>query len=187
MAIEFEPQAIPGCVLVRPDVFPDDRGFFTETYHAAKYREGGIPGSFVQDNYSHSRRGVLRGLHFQQNNPQGKLVYVVHGEIFDVAVDMRKGSPMFGKWIGARLSSENRHQFFVPEGCAHGFVVLSETADVMYKCTDLYSPKDDRGLIWNDPDIGIDWPVADPVLSPKDAQLPRFRDYPDDQLPVFSP
>lgn len=185
-ATTFTPGKIPGVIIVDPAAFPDDRGFFTETHHAGKYIEHGIPGPFVQDNYSHSKRGVLRGLHYQRNNPQGKLVYVVHGEIWDVIVDMRKGSPMFGQWEAVTLTGPNQRQVYVPEGCAHGFVVLSETADVMYKCTALYSPKDEQGLIWNDPDLAIDWPVDNPVLSPKDLVLDRWRDIPETVLPAYA-
>lgn len=184
-SIDFMPGKLPGVVLIKPRVFPDDRGFFTETFHVDKYREAGIVRPFVQDNFSFSRRHVLRGLHYQRNRPQGKLVYVASGEIFDVAVDTRRGSPTFGQWEGHRLSGENHHQLYVPEGLAHGFVVLSEFAAVMYKCTELYSPADDTGLRWNDPDIGVAWPVKDPLLSPKDAVLPLLRDLPRESLPPF--
>lgn len=184
-ALPHVPGKLPGVVLVQPRVFPDERGFFTETFHAAKYREAGIPRPFVQDNFSFSRRGVLRGLHYQRNHPQGKLVYVASGEIFDVAVDIRRGSPTFGQWEGHILSGENHHQLYVPEGLAHGFLVLSETASVMYKCTELYMPADDTGIRWNDPDIGVAWPVDAPSLSPKDAVLPRLRDLDPAILPVY--
>ena len=186
MALTFTPGKIPGVVVVDPAVYPDERGFFTETFHAEKYAANGIPAHFVQDNYSHSNRHVLRGLHYQRNNPQGKLVYVIHGEIMDVIVDMRKGSPMFGKWEAVLLDSESHRQVYVPEGCAHGFVVLNDEADVMYKCTNLYSPKDDQGLLWSDPDLAIDWPTQTPSLSPKDAVLPLLKDTPEDTLPVFT-
>jgi dTDP-4-dehydrorhamnose 3,5-epimerase len=176
---------LSGVVLVQPREFPDERGFFTETYHARHYREVGISKAFVQDNFSFSRRHVLRGLHYQRNHPQGKLVYVAHGEIFDVAVDIRRGSPTFGQWEGHVLSGENHHQLFVPEGFAHGFVVLSETASVMYKCTELYVPSDDQGIRWNDPALGVVWPVAQPILSPKDAVLPRLSDLPEAILPAY--
>jgi dTDP-4-dehydrorhamnose 3,5-epimerase len=158
--------------LVEPDVFRDARGFFLETFHARKYREGGIPYHFVQDNHSRSLRGTLRGLHAQRLRPQGKLVRAVRGEIFDVAVDIRKGSPTFGNWMGATLSAENFLQIFVPPGFAHGFCVLSEMAEVEYKCTDFYDGADEIGLLWNS--AGIDWPLNDPLLSAKDAALPRL-------------
>lgn len=179
---------IPGLVLIEPKVFGDDRGCFTETYNAPRYAEAGITRPFVQDNHSHSnRRGVLRGLHSQLTRPQGKLIYVIRGEIWDVAVDIRRGSPAFGRWKEVLLSAENHRQLFVPEGCLHGFVVVSETADVIYKCTDLYDPRDEVGVIWDDPTFRIPWPVAAPLLSPKDGLLPRFADLPADRLPVFSP
>ena len=153
-------------------MFRDARGFFLETFHARKYREGGIPYHFVQDNHSRSLRGTLRGLHAQRLRPQGKLVRAIRGEIFDVAVDIRKGSPTFGKWMGATLSAENFLQIFVPPGFAHGFCVLSEMAKVEYKCTDFYDGADEIGLLWNS--AGIDWPLKDPLLSAKDAALPRL-------------
>jgi dTDP-4-dehydrorhamnose 3,5-epimerase len=159
-------------MVVEPDVFRDERGFFLETFHAGKYRQGGIPYQFVQDNHSLSRRGTLRGLHAQRLRPQGKLVRAISGEIFDVAVDIRKGSPTFGKWMGATLSAENFRQIFVPPGFAHGFCVLSETAEVEYKCTDFYDGSDEIGLLWNS--AGIDWPLKEPLLSAKDAALPRL-------------
>lgn len=174
MSVTIESGRLAGVRICKPPVFHDDRGFFQETYHRDKYRESGIPLDFVQDNLSHSRRGVLRGLHFQESHPQGKLVYVVSGEIFDVAVDIQPNSPTFGQWEGYVLNDQNRHQFFIPPGFAHGFVVLSETASVMYKCTDIYYPADDRGIIWNDPAVGIEWPISNPLLSEKDAQLPTL-------------
>lgn len=183
--MKFTPLEIPDVFLVEPDVFGDARGFFTETFHAGKYEAGGIARSFVQDNFSYSRRGILRGLHFQLRTPQAKLVYVVSGEVFDVAVDIRRGSPTFGKWCGRVLSAENHHQMFIPEGFAHGFCVLSETAAFLYKCSALYDAADDRGILWNDPDIGIQWPHAAPQLSSKDQRLPRLRDVGADALPVF--
>jgi len=172
--LDFQEGKIPGVKLVKPKAFPDARGYFTETFHIDKYREIGIDRNFVQDNASFSKRHVLRGLHFQKNYPQGKLVFAIVGEIFDVAVDIRPDSPTYGQWDGHILSAENRHQLYVPEGFAHGFVVLSETATVMYKCTDIYRANDDSGIIWNDPDLAIDWPVSEPVLSDKDAVLPRL-------------
>jgi len=180
-----KPGIIPGVILIEPRVFPDARGYFTETYHARKYSEAGLHRAFVQDNLSFSSRNVLRGLHYQRSCPQGKLVYVVKGEIFDVAVDIRRGSPTFGQWEGYRLSDQNHHQLYVPEGCAHGFVVLSDQAAVMYKCTELYDPTDDRGLLWSDPDIGIKWPTSSPILSDKDAVLPRLMDLNEDTLPIY--
>jgi len=177
------PGRLSGVVLIKPKVFGDERGFFTETFHIEKYAAAGITKPFVQDNFSFSRRGVLRGMHYQLRRPQGKLVYVVDGEVFDVAVDLRQGSPTFGQWEGYILNSENRHQLYVPEGFAHGFVVLSETASFLYKCTNVYDGAADRGVIWNDPDIGIDWPIRDVSLSPKDAVLPRLSQMPPDQLP----
>ena len=140
----------------------------------------------MQDNHSHSQQNALRGLHYQLDNPQDKLIYVVTGEIFDVAVDIRKGSPTFGKWFGTRLSDRNKHQLFVPKGFAHGFCVLSETADVCYKCSGLYDPEDDYGIHWSDPTIGIDWPVTNPILSPKDKKNLSLSDIPDDRLPRYT-
>ncbi len=174
MKLEVNQGKLSGVLIFQPPVFRDDRGFFQETHHNEKYREAGIAAPFVQDNFSFSKQGVLRGLHYQEQHPQGKLVYAIAGAIFDVAVDIRPGSPTFGQWEGYLLNDENRHQLFIPAGFAHGFVVLSETAAVMYKCTDLYRPEDDRGIIWNDPEIGIDWPVESPLLSPKDAALPSL-------------
>ena len=167
---------IDGLLLIEPKVFGDPRGFFMETWNRRKYEEAGITVGFVQDNISVSRRGTLRGLHYQNPNAQGKLVSVMAGEVFDVAVDIRRGSPTFGKWHGVRLSSENKHQFFIPPGFAHGFAVLSETATFYYKCTDYYSPKDEMTIQWDDPDIGIEWPVKDPILSDKDTKGLRLRD-----------
>jgi dTDP-4-dehydrorhamnose 3,5-epimerase len=172
--MEFRRLDLDGVILVTPDVWPDERGFFLETYHRDKYAAGGIPETFVQDNQSFSRRGVLRGLHAQLQFPQGKLVRAITGEIFDVAVDIRPGSPTFGQWVGEILSGENARQLYVPPGFAHGFCVLSETAHVQYKCTDVYRPGDEIGVVWNDPGIGIDWPLADPVLNEKDRKAPRL-------------
>jgi dTDP-4-dehydrorhamnose 3,5-epimerase len=175
--VKFLQTKLPGVLLVEPDVWRDARGFFLESYHAGKYRDGGIPLPFVQDNHSRSARGTLRGLHAQWRKPQGKLVRVLQGEIFDVAVDVKPGSPTFGQWVGATLNSENHLQIWVPAGHLHGFCVLSETAEVEYKCTDLYDPGGEIGVAWNDPDIGIEWPVtAAPVLSGKDAAAPRLKD-----------
>jgi dTDP-4-dehydrorhamnose 3,5-epimerase len=184
--VKFTELEIPGLILVEPDVWGDPRGFFLETFHAKKYADGGIKKPFIQDNHSHSARGVLRGLHYQRNHPQGKLVCAVRGEIFDVAVDVRRGSPAFGKWVGRVLSDQNHAQLYVPEGCVHGFLALSDEADVWYKCTELYVPSDDQGIIWNDPTFRIDWPMPNPLLSDKDARLPRFSELPADRLPTYS-
>jgi dTDP-4-dehydrorhamnose 3,5-epimerase len=170
--VRFVQTGLPGVVLVEPDVHRDARGFFLETFHAARYREGGIAHDFVQDNQSRSQRGTLRGLHAQRQRPQGKLVRAVRGEIFDVAVDIRPGSPTFGKHVAARLSEENFHQLFVPPGFAHGFCVLSEVAEVEYKCTAFYDRADEIGIRWDT--AGIDWPLRDPLLSAKDAALPSL-------------
>lgn len=183
--MEFRRTELPEVILVVPDVHRDARGFFLETYHARKYREGGIDAVFVQDNQSRSRRGTLRGLHAQVRTPQGKLVRAVRGEIWDVAVDIRPGSPRFGRWVGAPLSEENAHQLWVPPGFGHGFCVLSEEADVEYKCTALYDPADEIAVLWNDPAIGVRWPVTEPSLSARDlaakplAELvPRLEEMP---------
>jgi dTDP-4-dehydrorhamnose 3,5-epimerase len=182
--VKFIETKLNGVVLIEPDVFSDPRGYFLETYHAGRYAGGGIPGLFVQDNFSHSVRGTLRGLHYQLKHAQGKLVMALAGRIFDVAVDIRKGSPTFAQWVGVELSGENKCQVYIPPGFAHGFCVLSETADVLYKCTDVYAPKDERGLIWNDPAIAIAWPIADPLLSGKDGAYPRLADM-TNELPVY--
>lgn len=175
MPFEFERLSLPGVVVARPAVFSDARGFFLEMYKRSEFVRAGIESPFVQDNYSQSERGVLRGLHYQKDpKAQGKLVQCLRGAIFDVAVDIRKGSPFYGVWVGVELTGENRHMLFVPPGFAHGFQVLSPTAEVLYKCTEEYSPADDRGVIWNDPDINIAWPVPDPILSAKDKVHPRL-------------
>jgi dTDP-4-dehydrorhamnose 3,5-epimerase len=173
---------LKGLVILQPKVFGDARGFFLETWNRRRYREAGLDVEFVQDNLSVSGRGILRGLHCQNPTPQGKLVSVLQGEVFDVAVDLRQRSPTFGKWHGTRLSGENKRQFFIPAGFAHGFLVLSETAMFCYKCTDFYSPKDEMTIRWDDPDIAIDWPLKEPLLSEKDAQGMRLRDVPRDRL-----
>ena len=163
------------CVIIEPKVFGDHRGFFLETYQADRYRDmAGIQLPFVQDNHSRSAKGVLRGLHFQKTKPQGKLVRVVSGEVYDVAVDIRPDSPSFGLWEGVILSEDNKRQFWVPPGFAHGFVVLSDTADFEYKCTDYYDPSDEGSLIWNDPAMAITWPLDNPTLSDKDRMAPTF-------------
>ncbi|HID97212.1 MAG TPA: dTDP-4-dehydrorhamnose 3,5-epimerase [Thermodesulfobacteriaceae bacterium] len=174
---------LPGVIILEPLVFGDHRGFFLESFHARRYREAGIRESFVQDNHSRSRRGVLRGLHFQLEHPQGKLVYVSSGEVFDVAVDIRRGSSTFGKWFGTVLSDSNHRQMYIPPGFAHGFCVLSETVDFLYKCTDYYYPEDEGGVLWNDPDIGIEWPLGSPILSEKDMENPRLNQMTPAQLP----
>ena len=164
---------IPEVLLIQPRVFEDERGYFLETFHNSRYTEAGIPHTFVQDNHSRSSKGVLRGLHYQLKNAQDKLIYVVRGEIFDVAVDIRRGSPTFGKWVGATLSEADKTQLFIPKGFAHGFFVVSEAADVVYKCSDMYDPTDDYGIFWNDPAIDIQWPLAgNPAVSLKDQQNP---------------
>lgn len=173
--MKFTPTKIQDVLLVEPNVITDPRGYFFESYHSEKYAKYGIVEPFVQDNQSHSIRGTLRGLHAQRLHPQGKLVRVLSGEIFDVAVDIRPGSATFGNWVGETLSANNRLQLWVPQGFAHGFLVLSETADVLYKCTALYRGDDEIGILWNDPEIGIDWPLeGQPLLSPKDSAAPRL-------------
>ena len=180
------PTTLPGVLIVETRTFRDDRGYFLETWSAAKYGPAGLPTRFEQDNLSCSAPGVLRGLHYQFPIPQGKLVSVLRGEVFDVAVDIRVGSPTFGKWEGAHLSVENGRQLYIPEGFAHGFLVLGdEPALFAYKCTAGYDPHGQRSIVWDDPDIGIDWPIASPLLSPKDREAPRLRDVPEGQLPVF--
>ena len=182
--MKFLPSGLPGVVIVEPDVHRDARGFFLETFHADRYREGGVPGPFVQDNHSHSVRGTLRGLHAQVRRPQGKLVRAVAGEMFDVAVDIRRGSPTFGRWVGVNLSGENFRQLYIPPGFAHGFCVLSEQVDVEYKCTDVYDPGGEIGVAWDDPAIGVDWPIHEPIVSDKDRRAPRLADLLD-RLPTF--
>ncbi|MBA3276938.1 MAG: dTDP-4-dehydrorhamnose 3,5-epimerase [Chloroflexia bacterium] len=173
---------LPGVLVIEPKVFGDSRGFFVETWQSERYAAAGLP-AFVQDNLSLSARGVLRGLHYQEPNAQGKLVQVLLGEVFDVAVDIRRGSATFGTWHGVTLSSENKRQFYVPAGFAHGFIVTSETALFAYKCTELYRPEHDHSLRWDDPDIGIAWPIDEPSLSAKDAEAPRLAEIPHDELP----
>ena len=167
---------IDGLLTIKPKIFADPRGMFYEVYSENKYEEYGIP-CFVQDNHSVSKKGVLRGLHYQVNPGQGKLVRVTRGEVFDVAVDIRKQSPTYGKWWGLSLSETNNFQLYIPIGFAHGFCVLSESAEVLYKCSDYYSPENERGILWNDPDLAIDWPVKDPILSEKDAVSPLFSEF----------
>ncbi|WP_434457474.1 dTDP-4-dehydrorhamnose 3,5-epimerase [Stutzerimonas urumqiensis] len=170
--------SIPDVLIIEPKVFGDERGFFYESFNAAAFEAAtGLKRQFVQDNHSKSQRGVLRGLHYQIQQPQGKLVRVVAGEVFDVAVDLRRSSPSFGRWVGTRLSAENQRQLWIPEGFAHGFVVLSETAEFLYKTTDYYAPQHERSLLWNDPELGIEWPIDDsPQLSAKDQAGKPLRD-----------
>jgi dTDP-4-dehydrorhamnose 3,5-epimerase len=166
--MKFIATDIPGVIVIEPQIFRDERGFFLETYHQRKFREGGIDAVFVQDNHSLSQRGSIRGLHSQVRRPQAKLIRVIEGEIYDVAVDIRRGSPTFARFVAERLSAENFRQVYVPPGFAHGFAVLSEVAEVEYKCTDFYDRSDEITVAWNDPAIGIPWPLADPILSDKD-------------------
>ena len=175
---------LSGLLLVEPKVFGDSRGFFLETWHRQRYGEAGIDEDFVQANRSRSRRGALRGLHYQLGRPQGKLVQVVTGEVFDVAVDIRRGSPTFGQWRGYTLSEENHLQLYIPPGYAHGFCVLSESADFSYLCTDYYAPGEERGVRWDDPDLAVAWPEGEKVVSEKDAAYPFLRDMEAD-LPVY--
>ena len=175
---------LPGVLLIEPKVFSDDRGFFLETWNAQRFAEAGITLPFVQDNHSRSQRGVLRGLHYQQPNPQGKLVRCTRGAVFDVAVDIRVGSASFGRWYGVELSETNLKMLWIPPDFAHGFCALTDDTDVLYKCTALYDGKADRSILWSDPDIGIEWPVSDPLLSPKDGAAPRLKDAP--VLPAYT-
>jgi len=175
--MEFIPTRIPDVILIKPRVFGDERGFFLETWQEKKFAEAGIDARFVQDNHSHSKKNVLRGLHYQIKQPQGKLVRVTSGAVFDVAVDIRRSSPTFGQWVGVELSAENHHMLWVPPGFAHGYLTLSERADFFYKCTDYWVPQKERAILWNDSDLGIDWmlPVGTlPVLSPRDAAAASF-------------
>jgi dTDP-4-dehydrorhamnose 3,5-epimerase len=173
---------LEGLLIIKPKVFGDARGFFVETWNRQRYREVGLDTDFVQDNVSFSRRGTLRGLHFQNPKPQGKLIQVLLGEVFDVAVDIRRSSPTFGKWHGLVLSADNKLQFYIPPGFAHGFAVLSETALFQYKCTGLYSPKDEMAIRWDDPAIGIEWPLKEPLLSERDAKALPLREAPPERL-----
>ncbi len=178
------PTSLEGVLIIEPDVFSDHRGFFMETYQEKRYHAHGIFSKFVQDNLSRSTQKTLRGLHYQIRRPQAKLVQVIFGEIYDVAVDLRPDSPFFGKWTGLILSGDNKRQLFIPEGFAHGFCVLSETAFFSYKCSDFYAPGDEGGLLWSDPELGIDWPVTDPVISEKDSRYPRLSQIPRERLPL---
>ena len=175
--------SLAGVLVIEPDRFDDSRGFFLETWQRERYEAASIVGNFVQDNHSHSRQGVLRGLHYQMRRPQAKLVTVFRGRIFDVAVDVRRDSPTFGRWAGAELSDTGPRQMYVPPGFAHGFCVLSDLADVHYKVSDFYDPADEAGVAWNDPEIGVAWPIGDPQIAARDAAYPRLRDIPRDRLP----
>jgi dTDP-4-dehydrorhamnose 3,5-epimerase len=175
--------SLPGVLVIEPTVYADERGFFMETYHSARFQALGIHAAFMQDNHSRSVRGVLRGLHYQEPNPQGKLIRCIRGSLLDVAVDIRKGSPQFGKWTSAELSEDNKRMMWVPPGFAHGFCALSDVAEMAYKCTALYEAQNDRVILWSDPDIGITWPNGNPILSPKDAAAPRLKDA--EVLPLF--
>lgn len=177
MSFTFEKLSILGLVIITPKIFPDGRGFFLESYKYSDFAENGINEYFTQDNHSRSAKGVLRGLHYQlEPYAQGKLVRCLEGEIFDVAVDIRKSSPTFGKWFSVKLSAENNKMLYIPKGFAHGFVVISDEAEVYYKCTAEYRPSSERGIIWNDSNLNIDWPVKEPVLSEKDSRYPKFRE-----------
>lgn len=177
---------LPGVLIIEPAVYSDDRGFFMELFQQSRYEQVGIQGPFVQDNISYSRQGVLRGLHFQEPDPQGKLVSVLSGEVFDVAVDIRLGSPTYGKWAGFFLSAENKRQLWIPEGFAHGLCITSETALFIYKCTTYYSPHDEYAIRWDDEDIGIQWPLSDVVLSTRDKDAPTLDGIPRKFLPVYA-
>lgn len=183
--MNVQPTRLPGVCLIEPRVFADPRGFFMETWQQERYRAAQIPGPFVQDNHSYSKQGVLRGLHYQLRQPQGKLVYVLQGEVFDVAVDIRQGSATFGHWVGEILADHNHRQMYIPPGFAHGFCVLSETAHFCYKCTDFYAAEDEYGVRWDDPALAIAWPLTDPVLSDRDRHYPTLGGIAREHLPVL--
>jgi dTDP-4-dehydrorhamnose 3,5-epimerase len=185
--LEIVETSLPGVLLIKPRVFRDARGFFLETYRADALAAAGVQETFVQDNHSRSSRGVLRGLHYQLHRAQAKLCRVVDGEVLDVAVDIRVGSPNFGRWVGAVLSAENCHALYLPKGFAHGFVVRSETADFLYKCSDYYDAADDCGVLWNDPALAIEWDTPAPILSAKDQGNLPLAQVPNDRLPVYQP
>lgn len=173
----FHKTKIDGVFVIEPQIFGDERGFFMETYKESDFKNAGLDYNFIQDNHSKSRKGVLRGLHYQLHYPQAKLVRVIQGEVFDVAVDLRKNSPTYGQWVGVILSAENKKMFMIPRGFAHGFVVLSETAEFVYKCDELYHPEDEGGIMWNDPEVGIEWPYkGEPLLSEKDKKHPSLKE-----------
>jgi dTDP-4-dehydrorhamnose 3,5-epimerase len=184
--MEKVPTALPGVVELRPKIFRDPRGFFLETYHREKFAELGITADFVQDNHSRSSRGTLRGLHYQLPHAQGKLCRVIEGEVLDVAVDIRVGSPTFGKWTSVVLSADHSNMIYVPAGFAHGFLTLSESAQFLYKCSDVYAPKDEHGIAWNDPDINIAWGIDNPLVSEKDARYTKLSEMPREFLPRYS-
>ena len=175
--MEFIQTKIPDVILIKPNVFEDQRGFFMESYHVEKFKLAGIDSTFVQDNHAKSVKDTLRGLHFQVNFPQAKLLRCLKGKVFDVAVDLRKDSTYYGQWVGEELSEDNKCQLFMPAGFAHGYYVLSETAEITYKCSEIYHPEDEQSLQWDDPDIAIDWPGTDPILSEKDRQSPPLKDF----------
>jgi dTDP-4-dehydrorhamnose 3,5-epimerase len=179
------PTTIPGVIEIEPDVHSDRRGFLMETYQTKRYKDSGILTSFLQDNLSYSVQGTLRGLHYQHPRSQAKLVQVLRGEIFDAVVDIRQGSPYFGRWVGVQLSEKDKHQLFIPEGFAHGFCALSKTALVHYKCSDIYAPECEGGILWSDPALNIRWPVKNPVISDKDSRYPLLRDLPIERLPAY--
>ena len=185
--MEIVETSLPGVLLIKPRVFQDPRGFFMETYRADLLAAAGVHETFVQDNHSRSSRGVLRGLHYQLRHPQAKFCRVVSGEVLDIAVDVRFGSPSFGKWVGAVLSAENGHALYLPKGFAHGFVVRSETADFLYKCSNYYDAADDRGVLWNDPALAIDWDTPSPILSAKDQRHLPLAEIARASLPVYQP
>lgn len=184
--MKVRPTRLPGVLLVQPRVFPDQRGWFLESWREDRYRHAGIGGAFVQDNVSRSRGGVIRGLHYQHPHPQGKLVSVLHGAVWDVAVDVRAGSPTRGRWTAHTLSARNARQLWIPEGFAHGFAVLTPSAVFSYRCTDVHHPECEHTVRWDDPDLAIRWPVGDPLLSPRDAAAPCLRDLPAEALPPFA-
>jgi len=181
------PTRLDGVLIIEPKIFNDPRGFFFESYHKNRYRDLGISCAFVQDNLSYSIKNTLRGLHYQHPNDQDKLVSVLRGEVLDVAVDIRRGSPTFGQWVGERLSAENHRQLFIPKGFAHGFCVLSDEAVFSYKCSDFYAPTSEHGIVWNDPKIGIEWPLESPLLSEKDERYPCLDQAPEADLPAYEP
>jgi dTDP-4-dehydrorhamnose 3,5-epimerase len=183
--VKVIPTSLPDVRIVEPDLFGDNRGFLMEIYQEERYRGEGLGAPVVQVNHSHSVRRTLRGLHYQLRRPQGKLIQVVRGTIFDVAVDIRRASPTFGLWTGVELSEENRRQLYIPGDFAHGFCVLSDRADVIYGCTALYDPQDEGGILWSDPVLGIGWPVSDPIISPKDGRLPCLSEIPQERLPLY--
>jgi dTDP-4-dehydrorhamnose 3,5-epimerase len=175
--MHFTPSpTLPEIIIIEPELFQDDRGYFTEMYHQGKFENAGVKGNFVQDNRSRSRQGTIRGLHYQLGKPQGKLIWTLSGKVFDVAVDIRRRSPTFGKWLGIMLSSEKKKGIYIPPDFAHGFCVLSEEAEIFYKCTEFYSPENERTIRWDDPELSIEWPIKNPILSEKDSAAPLLKD-----------